>query len=111
MSKNWESPLTITEEMCREVVEAYDSYIVEEVRKVVPHVDKEELVKALEYDRDQYEKGYADGRADATKHGHWTEIDRGLLWQCSECGHHSISGGHYCDWCGCKMDEVGDGRR
>ena len=40
------------------------------------------------------------------KHGHWTEIDRGLLWQCSECGHHSISGGHYCDWCGAKMEEV-----
>ena len=24
-------------------------------------VDKEELIKALQYDRDQYEKGYADG--------------------------------------------------
>lgn len=25
------------------------------------NVDKDELIKALEYDRDQYEKGYADG--------------------------------------------------
>lgn len=28
-------------------------------------VDKNELVKALEYDRNQYEKGYADGKTDA----------------------------------------------
>ena len=26
-------------------------------------VDKEELIKALQYDRNQYEKGYSDGRA------------------------------------------------
>lgn len=43
---------------------------------------------------------------DPVKHGHWIEIDRGLLWQCSVCEHHSISGGYYCDWCGAKMDEV-----
>ena len=29
------------------------------------NVDKEELIRALQYDRDQYEKGYADGRNDA----------------------------------------------
>lgn len=28
-------------------------------------VDKEELIRALQYDRKQYEKGYADGRNDA----------------------------------------------
>ena len=44
--------------------------------------------------------------AESVKHGHWTEIDRGLMWKCSECEHYSISGGHYCDWCGAKMDEV-----
>ena len=54
-------------------------------------------------------KGY-DNRLDEcpleeVKHGHWIEIDRGLLWQCSECEHYSISGGDYCDWCGAKMDE------
>lgn len=30
-------------------------------------VDKNELVKALEYDRNQYEKDYADGRHDAVE--------------------------------------------
>ena len=28
-------------------------------------IDKEELAKALQYDRGQYDKGYEDGRADA----------------------------------------------
>lgn len=27
-------------------------------------VDKDELIKALRYDRDQYDKGYSDGYAD-----------------------------------------------
>lgn len=32
--------------------------------KVGITVDKQELLRALDYDRDQYRKGYADGRAD-----------------------------------------------
>ena len=28
------------------------------------NVDKDELIKALKYDREQYEKGYTDGRAE-----------------------------------------------
>lgn len=30
-------------------------------------VDKDELIRALRYDRQQYEKGYADGNADASQ--------------------------------------------
>ena len=29
------------------------------------NVDKEELIRAMQYDRDQYDKGYADGKRDA----------------------------------------------
>ena len=35
--------------------------ILKAVMNVGVHVDKEELLKALEYDRGQYEIGYADG--------------------------------------------------
>lgn len=35
------------------------------VQKVGVDVDKHELLRALQYDRDQYEKGYADGKRDA----------------------------------------------
>lgn len=31
------------------------------VREYFPSVDKDELIKALQYDRDQYDKGYVDG--------------------------------------------------
>lgn len=37
-------------------------------------VDKYELIKALEYDRGQYDKGYRDGIADFMKHYHRTII-------------------------------------
>lgn len=32
------------------------------IRKVGVNVDKSELIKALQYDRDQYAKGYEDGK-------------------------------------------------
>ena len=34
----------------------------EAIRKVGVNVDKEELIKALQYDRNQYTKGYEDGK-------------------------------------------------
>lgn len=37
--------------------------ILKAVQNVGIVVDKEELLKALKYDRDQYDKGYADGTA------------------------------------------------
>jgi len=30
-------------------------------KSVAPMVDKEELIRALRYDRDQYDRGYSDG--------------------------------------------------
>ena len=38
-----------------------DSMILKAVQGVGVDVDKEELLKALKYDRQQYQKGYADG--------------------------------------------------
>lgn len=38
--------------------------ILRAVQNVGVYVDKEELLKALAYDRNQYEKGYADAEAD-----------------------------------------------
>lgn len=60
----YESPIKIdheNEEMIRKVMNAEEAYIMYQVNLVVD-VDKDELLKALQYDRDQYEKGYADGR-------------------------------------------------
>lgn len=37
------------------------------------NVDKEELLRALKYDRGQYEAGYRDGESEAIKHGRWID--------------------------------------
>lgn len=37
------------------------------VQEVGVNVDKDELIKALQYDRGQYDKGYSDGYKDAVK--------------------------------------------
>ena len=62
---NYESPIT------RAVKEATETMMKQEeaecmaviTREVGYSVDKSELIKALNYDREQYDKGYADGRA------------------------------------------------
>ena len=48
-----------------QIVKQQDEEIYKAVCHYVPNVDKEELIRALNYDRNQYERGYADGKADA----------------------------------------------
>jgi len=60
----YESPIemiqrTINEQMKQEE----DRYVYEIEQQVGFHIDKGELIKALNYDRDQYNKGYSDGKA------------------------------------------------
>lgn len=42
--------------------EDMENHIFESVQSVGVMVDKDELIKALQYDRQQYEKGFADGK-------------------------------------------------
>lgn len=39
----------------------YENGVLKCVQSYYPTVDKDELYKALKYDRDQYDKGYVDG--------------------------------------------------
>lgn len=48
-----------------QIVKQQDEEIYKAVMHFVPNIDKEELIRALQYDRNQYDKGYADGKADA----------------------------------------------
>ena len=43
------------------IIQQQDEQTLQAIQKVGIKVDKDELVKALAYDRGQYEKGYADG--------------------------------------------------
>lgn len=58
----YESPIT---QMLDEMKMHYEDGVYKAVQNVGFHVDKEELAKALQYDRGQYNKGYKDGYAKA----------------------------------------------
>lgn len=80
----------------------YDNNIVEAVQRYDINVDKDELLKALRYDRDQYEKGYADGKRDA--------FDQ--LTRCKDCDYcHEYTKWNGQDYLGCnRLAEFCDGQ-
>ncbi len=63
MDFNYESPITkIEQELAGQIVETEEGKLMYEVKKATGYsIEKEELIKALQYDRQQYEKGYNDG--------------------------------------------------
>ena len=74
----YNSPIELlVEEIQHQIVKQQDENIYQAVLNYIPNVDKEELIRALQYDRDQYEKGYADGKRDA--------MDE--LVRCKDCKH------------------------
>lgn len=56
----YESPINIIQDTVNEIVEMHDNTVYMKIREIVD-VDKKELLKALAYDRDQYDKGYMEG--------------------------------------------------
>lgn len=60
----YESPIMLfkTDPLIQCVKDETDTMILQGVARAGVHVDKDELIKALEYDRGQYEKGFHDGR-------------------------------------------------
>ena len=61
----YESPIDIIyNDIQYKVVEELDKNIVSAVQSYGIDVNKEELLKALRYDRQQYEKGYADAKSE-----------------------------------------------
>lgn len=58
---------TALDDVAKKMAEKMENAIYEEVRHVGIYVDKKELIKALEYDRDQYQKGYDDAKRDISK--------------------------------------------
>lgn len=103
----YESPISIyTTEIATQIGEEFDKMVLTAIKKVGVEVDKDELAKALEYDRDQYEKGYLDGRrykppiiTNADRIRSMSDADL-ATWFHSVCApDHSCSG--------CKFDQLG----
>ena len=98
----YESPVnlyTMADEIQKRVNDETEQYIYEYVRNICVTVDKDELFKALKYDRDQYAKGYADGKRD--QQSYWIDTDG--MYACANCGGESGIMSNYCPDCGCKM--------
>lgn len=58
----YESPINIfVNDIVNRLEEEQESCVMEYIRDIRVDVDKDELIKALQYDRNQYEKGYNDG--------------------------------------------------
>ena len=59
----YKSPIEkIYDELQTQMVQEDENMVMKAVRKVGVNVDKYELIKALQYDRNQYTKGYEDGK-------------------------------------------------
>lgn len=109
----YESPINlITDRVMKDFVKKQDAYILQEVVRLGVDIDKEELLRALMYDREQYEAGYADGKRDAVKHGWWSTLRKDgyhLGVNCSECKTTWDFPSKFCPYCGSLMDlEVGE---
>lgn len=62
MNFNYKSPISIwLTESQKAFEEQVEKQVYKEIINVGVEVDKEELLKALEYDREQYKKGFRDG--------------------------------------------------
>ena len=58
----YESPIElVVSQFQTEIIKQQENQVIKAVQSVGVNVDKAELLRALSYDRDQYEKGYADG--------------------------------------------------
>ena len=58
----YESPIKLyVQDMTTQLIQKQEQAIFEAVNRYDVDVDKEELIKALKYDRDQYNEGYKDG--------------------------------------------------
>lgn len=71
---NYQSPIEVIQSQMRSQIEGE---IYRAVMNVGVNVDKDELIKALEHDRNQYQKGYKD-RDDQ-------------IVRCKDCKHHAKS--------------------
>ena len=74
--EGYESPIRlIIEQIASDISKKTDETIYEVICRTGVVVDKDELIKALEYDRDQYEKGYRAGyKAALNKLPCWARI-------------------------------------
>ena len=69
---DYKSPIELTfEDMAYEIAKDLDNEIYRAISRCNVNVNEEELIKALQYDRGQYYKGYQDGYQDGLNADKW----------------------------------------
>ena len=103
----YESPIAIIEQkILNEQNKQLQNALMYEIRTNYQiDVDKDELIRALQYDREQYEKGYQDGKADMQKKGRWLINSDGYYPYCSQCKYEPKEMTRYCPNCGVEMND------
>lgn len=104
----YKSPIEIIcGQLYTQLEEDAESAVLKVTRDMGVNVDKEELIKALQYDRRQYEKGYADAKSDLQKQTRWIPVSESLpeegvnVLVCDNYGDIKITYGEYVvleDW-------------
>lgn len=116
---NYESPITrIQNQLLEETIKKEEDQLMWEIRQTLGYnIDKAELIKALFYDRNQYERGYQDGRlagyrqAEKEKRkGRWLINSDGYYPYCSICYNEPQNRvmTEYCPNCGAYMKGEND---
>ena len=78
-----------------------ENMVLNAIRKMGVNIDKEELLKALQYDRKQYKKGYEDAKSDLQKQTKWIPVSENLpeegvnVLVCDNYGDIKITNGKY----------------
>lgn len=82
----YESPITLTEvtnKVLENVQKAHEEFVYNTILNIGIDVNRDELVKALNYDRQQYEKGYSDAKETTRNISGRNPIDK---FVCEKCG-------------------------
>lgn len=87
----YDSPIEL---FMAEIQSKFENGIVESLQRFDIDVDKDELLRALKYDRDQYHKGFLDGKLSG-----YAERDQEIV-RCVDCKHHEdeLPGAVWCPY-------------
>lgn len=99
---SYKSPIEIVEKMSSQM----ENDIMQTIISYGINVDKAELLKALTYDREQYEKGYADGQRAGERTVKVEQIpdEEETIWDVCECGADVYRAWIYCPYCGARLE-------
>ena len=97
---SYQSPIEVIQSQMRSKIEGE---IYRAVMNIGVNVDKDELVKALEYDRNQYQKGYKDRddqivRCKDCKHRERRICNNIELWECNHIRYELVKCGVTDNW-------------